>query len=221
MSVRGKVAVELAVIGTLATVFIVTFPKRNPLVDIALACFALGCLWLSAGYTKKVVWGATPPPVSENRTRRCVVVTFWLTASAVILLFTIGGFIAFHDGGWPAVMGRVFNRRIPLAFCCYLPWALVQQTLLQFYLLGRLLVLFPRRFLFLPFAITGTCFGLVHLPDVWTAFVTVVAGTVWSFLYYRYRLLLPLSFSHAALGTAFYYGIFGHDLAVEWRALLP
>jgi len=42
---------------------------------------------------------------------------------------------------------------------------------------------------------------------------------VWSFLYYRYRLLLPLAISHAALGSAFYYGIFGHDLAMEWKGL--
>jgi hypothetical protein len=33
--------------------------------------------------------------------------------------------------------------------------------------------------------------------------------------------LLPLAFSHAALGSAFYYGIFGHDLAAEWKAILP
>jgi hypothetical protein len=64
-------------------------------------------------------------------------------------------------------------------------------------------------------------FGFVHLPDVWTAAVTVASGMAWSFIYYRYRLLLPLAFSHAALGSAFYYGIFGHDLAEEWRALLP
>jgi hypothetical protein len=51
--------------------------------------------------------------------------------------------------------------------------------------------------------------------------VTVASGMAWSFIYYRYRLLLPLAFSHAALGSAFYYGIFGHDLAEEWRALLP
>ena len=107
------------------------------------------------------------------------------------------------------------------AFGCYLPWALMQQTLLQFYLLGRLLALFPKQYLFLPIIITGSCFGLVHLPDVWTASVTVASGMAWSFIYYRYRLLLPLAFSHAALGSAFYYGIFGHDLAVEWRALLP
>ena len=102
-----------------------------------------------------------------------------------------------------------------------LPWALMQQTLLQFYLLGRLLALLPKQYLFAPIIITGSCFGLVHLPDVWTASVTVASGMAWSFIYYRYRLLLPLAFSHAALGSAFYYGIFGHDLAVEWRALWP
>jgi len=97
----------------------------------------------------------------------------------------------------------------------------MQQTLLEFYLLGRLLALLPRQFRLVIMMITGMCFGLVHLPDVWTALVTVVAGTIWSFMYYRYRQLLPLAFSHAALGTAFYYGIFGHDLAAEWRAVLP
>jgi membrane protease YdiL (CAAX protease family) len=106
-------------------------------------------------------------------------------------------------------------------FGCYIPWALMQQTLLQFYLLGRLLVLFPKRLLWVPLTITAICFGLVHLPDMWTALVVVASGAVWCLIYYRYRLLLPLAFSHAALGLAFYYGIFGHDLAAEWRALLP
>ena len=65
--------------------------------------------------------------------------------------------------------------------------------------------------------------GEVHQEgrDVSTAVGTVAAGTVWSFLYYRYRLLVPLAFSHAALGSAFFYGLFGHDLAAEWQALLP
>ena len=43
----------------------------------------------------------------------------------------------------------------------------------------------------------------MHLPDVWTAAVTFASGMAWSFIYYRYRLLLPLAFSHAALGSAF------------------
>jgi membrane protease YdiL (CAAX protease family) len=94
----------------------------------------------------------------------------------------------------------------------------MQQTLFQFYLLGRLLVLFPKDQRIWPVLITGLGFSLVHLPDVWTSLVTAVAGVVWTFIYYRYRCLLPLAFSHAALGTAFYYGICGHDLAQEWQA---
>lgn len=221
MSVRGKVAVELSVIAVLTTIFLIVFPKRNPALDVALAGFALVCLALSAAYTKKVIWAASPAPVAENRFRRCLTVTLRITVPTAVLFLFIGGVVAYRNGGWPAVADRVFNWRILAAFGCYLPWALMQQTLLQFYLLGRLLALFPKRFRVVPFIITGMCFGLVHLPDVWTALVTVAAGTVWSFIYYRYRLLLPLAFSHAALGSAFYYGIFGHDLSAEWRALLP
>jgi hypothetical protein len=221
MSVRRKVAVELGIISVLTTIFLLLFPKRNPAVDVGLASFALVCLGISSGYTKKVIWAESPPLVSENRFKRCLVVTLWLTVPTAILFLLIGGFVAYKSGSWPAVAERVFNWRILAAFGCYLPWAMIQQTLLQFYLLGRLLALFPKRYFFVPLMITGTCFGLVHLPDVWTALVTVASGTVWSFLYYRYRLLLPLAFSHAALGSAFYYGIFGHDLAAEWRAILP
>jgi len=218
---RGKVAVELGIIAVLTTVFLWLFPKRSPVVDVGLAGFALLCLCVSAGYTKNVVWAASPRPVEENRFKRCVIVTLWLTVPPALIFLLIGGFVAHQDGGWPGVAGRVFNWRILAAFGCYLPWALMQQTLLQFYLLGRLLALFPKQYLFVPMIITAACFGLVHLPDVWTALVTVASGVVWSFIYYLYRLLLPLAFSHAALGSAFYYGIFGHDLAEEWRALLP
>ncbi len=108
---------------------------------------------------------------------------------------------------------RVFNWKILAVFGGYLVWALMQQTLFQFYLLGRLVALFPKNQPIWPVLITGFGFSLVHLPDVWTTLVTAVAGVVWTLIYYRYRYLLPLAFSHAALGTAFYYGICGHDLA--------
>lgn len=219
MNVRGKVAVELGVIALLTTVFLLLFPRRNPLVDVALAGLALLGVALSAKYTKRTVWAASPAPITENRVRRCVNVVFWVTIPPTVLFMLIGGMVAFHQGGWPAVADRVFNWRILAAFGCYLPWALMQQTLLEFYFLGRLLALFPRRYLFIPVIITGTCFGLVHLPDWWTASVTVAAGMVWSFIYYRYRLLLPLAVSHATLGSAFFYGLVGHDLAAEWRGL--
>ena len=221
MSVRQKVALELGVIAALTTVFLVLFPRRSPVLDVALAGFALLCLALTARYTKKVIWAVSPPPVSENRLKRCLVVTLWVTIPAVLVFLSIGFLLGFRDGGWPGAARRVFNWRILAAFGCYLPWALMQQTLFQFYLLGRLLALFPKNQPMPAVIITGLGFSLVHLPDVWTSLVTAVAGVVWTGLYFRYRLLWPLAFSHAALGSAFYYGIFGHDLAAEWRAVLP
>ena len=221
MTVRKKVALELGIITALTTVFLFVFPRRNPFVDVALAGFALVCLGLSAGYTKKVVWAASPPPVMTNRWKLCIGVTAWVTIPTALLLLSIGVVLGYHEGGWPAATSRVFNWRIFAAFGCYLPWALMQQTLFQFYLLGRLLAIFPKAQPMPAVVITGLSFALVHLPDVWTSLATAVAGVVWTFIYYRYRLLLPLAFSHAALGSAFYYGIFGHDLAVEWRAILP
>lgn len=221
MSVRAKVMVELAIVAFLTTGFLMLFPRRNPLLDVGLAGFALVCIVVSSRYTKRIIWANSPTPGSESSLKRSMTVCFWFTVPPALLFLTIGGIIAYRMGGWPAVGARIFNWRILVAFGCYLPWALMQQTLLQFYLLGRLLALFPKQLLLVPFMITGTCFGLVHLPDVWTALVTTAAGMVWSIIFYRYRRLLPLAFSHAVLGSAFFYGLFGHDLAAEWRSLLP
>lgn len=188
--------------------------------DLALAGFALLCIGLSVRYTRKVIWAASPPPVVENRFNRSLGFTLWVTLPTALVFLVIGGFLAYKAGGWPAVGNRVFTWRILAAFGFYLGWALMQQTLFQFYLLGRLLALFPKRHPLVSVVITGIAFSLVHLPDVWTMLATIPAGILWTFMYYRYRYLLHIAFSHAALGTAFYYGL-GVDLAVEWRALLP
>lgn len=219
MSVRGKVAIELGSIAVLTTIFLFLFPRRNMLVDVGLAALALLGVTLSARYTRQTIWTVSPSPVGNNHFKRCVSVVFWVTVPTAFLFFLFGGIMGYRHAGWPGVAGRVFTWRILAAFGFYLPWAFMQQMLLEFYFLGRLLVLFPKQYLFVPIIFTGCCFGLVHLPDLWTASVTVVAGMVWSVIYYRYRLLVPLAVSHAALGTAFYYGIMGHDLATEWKGL--
>lgn len=212
---------ELGVLALLTVTFLLLFPKRSPVADVGMATFALVCLGLSAGYTKKVIWAASPPPVAENRLKRCLVVTCWVTLPTALVLLAVGGVLACRSGGWPAFANRVLTWRLLAAFGCYALWAFMQQTLFQFYLLGRLLALFPNHQPVVPIAITGVGFALVHLPDVWTALATIPAGIIWTIIYYRYRLLWPLALSHAALGSAFYYGLFGQDLATEWRSFLP
>ena len=114
MSVRGKVAVELGIIAVLTTVFLLLFPRRSPVVDIGLAGLALLGIGVSAGYTKNVIWAASASPVAENRSGRCVAVTLWVTVPPALLFLSIGGIIAYNNGGWPAVANRVFNWRMIL-----------------------------------------------------------------------------------------------------------
>ncbi len=140
-----------------------------------------------------------------------------MSTPTLLLFLIVGAVLGYRNLGWAGVSRRLFDWRMLVVFAVYTLWALMQQTLLQFYLLGRLLVLFPNRKQMWPIAITGLCFSLVHLPDLATASVTAVAGVVWTLIYYRYRCLMPLAISHAALGTAFYYWVCGHDLAREWE----
>jgi hypothetical protein len=219
-SIRQKVALELGTLALLATTFLLLFPHRNPWLDIILAGFALLCILATAGYTKNVIWAASPPPHVQNSFKDCLKVTLWITIPTALVFFLIGGILAYRSAGWPAVVERIFDWKILLVFLAYTGWAFIQQTLFQFYLLGRLLVLFPKNQPIWPILITGLGFSLVHLPDIWTALVTAIAGPIWTLIYCRYRRLFPLALSHAALGTAFYYGVCRHNLAQEWRSAI-
>jgi len=194
----------------------VRFPERSPWADVGLAAVALSLIGLTARYTKQVVWGSVPADPLENRVRRCLTLVAWATLPVVTLFFIAGNVIGYQRDGWAGLAARVLNWRLLVAFACYFPWALMQQTLFQFYLLGRLCVLFPSARPLLLSAFTGTAYSLVHLPEVWTTLVTAIAGVAWSYLYFRFRLLWPLALSHALLGSTFYYWICGHDLVAEW-----
>jgi membrane protease YdiL (CAAX protease family) len=172
-------------------------------------------------YHQLFVWdgGPSPPKPEPHPFRRCAVLTLWVTLPPLLLFLLIGLWLGYQQGGWTGAEARVLNWKILLAFACYLPWALMQQTLFQFYLLGRLLALFPKVPPLALATVTDVAYALVHLPDLWTMLVTIFGGVVWSWFYYRYRSLLPLACSHAALGSAFYYWVYGHDLAAEWGRL--
>ena len=85
MTVRAKVALELGLLAALTVIFLVLFPVRNPAVDMGLAGFALVCIGLTAGYTRKVIWAASPPKPEAHPLRHCAVLTLWVTLPAVLL----------------------------------------------------------------------------------------------------------------------------------------
>lgn len=220
MKLRTKIALELGILGLLTVTFLLVFPRRAPLVDFGLAAFALLLIGATAGYTKRVVWASVPAKPLGDRQRRAWVWTLLFTGAVMVLFLAVGAAVGFRKGGWAGVSARILNPGMLLALGFYVPWALAQQTLFQFYLLGRLTVLCPGRPA-LAVVVTGIAYSLVHLPDYATTAVTAAAGVVWSLLYFRYRLLLPLALSHVVLGSTFYYWICGQNPAAGWNVMTP
>ncbi len=220
MKVRGRVALELLTLATLTVTFLLLFPKRSLAVDVILALCALGLVGLNARYTREVIWARFPRGPSSGGLKQCMWATMAITFSAVLVFFIVGIVIGYGNGGWEAVVDRVLNWKLLVAICVYLPWALLQQTLFQFYLLGRLRALFPTVHPIGAATLNGVAYALVHLPDLWITMVTAFGGIFWSYMYNQYRLLLPLALSHAVLGSTFYYWVYGCDLAEAWSELI-
>jgi membrane protease YdiL (CAAX protease family) len=217
---RRRVAVELLILGVLSSGFLVLFPRRPIFVDLGLALFALGLILLNASYTRAQFWGQWPVEVGRAGWRRGVLVTMTLTVLVILVFVLVGAVIGYQGAGWPGVKARILHPYIPTAVLLYLPWALLQQTLFQFYLLARVRALCPSLHPLAPSALNGLIFGLVHTSDIWIVLLAALGGTLWSFLYLRYRRLWPLAVSHAFVATTFYYWVYGYDLASRWSAFL-
>jgi membrane protease YdiL (CAAX protease family) len=217
-SLKTRLGIELIALAILTTIFLVLFPRRPIFVDESLALFALLLLAVNVKFTRNVVWAQFPPPASKRyRLRKCLRLVMTMTFSWVLVLLAVGIAIGYSQSGWETAFNRVCNWRILIAICLYFPWGLVQQTLFQFYLLGRLRTLLPSSTAII---CTGLAFALVHLPDLWVTLATAVTGLFWTYLYYRYRLLTPIALSQAILGATFYSWIYGEDLAKTWTELL-
>jgi hypothetical protein len=111
------------------------------------------------------------------------------------------------------VLERFANWHMLAVAALYFPWALLQQYIFQFYWFGRWLRLVP---VGLAVALTAVAFAAVHFPRWPVMAVTLVSGTAWALIYYRWRSLVPLAVSHALLGTALHYWVFGNDLLERW-----
>jgi membrane protease YdiL (CAAX protease family) len=213
-ALRERILVELLSIGVLAAVYLLAFPARPRYLDGVFGLLAVALIGASAGSSRRI-W-AEQPAVSLPYRRRLRSAFGWVmlfTVPATLLLLVVGLSIGYARGGWTGAAERVSNWHLIPAVAIYLLWALVQQFVFQFYLLGRLLYLLPP-----PWAIAATAliFSAVHFPRVAVMAAVAVAAVVWSTLYRRYRTLVPLAVSHAILGSTLHMWVFGRDLFAQW-----
>ena len=208
VALRKRVAFELATLTVLTPIFLYYVPRGGGLYAAA-ALLLLTFIAVTAADTRVRVWGR---PGSRNlgRLSHATVAMLTLTMPVVALFFA-----------WCVWRGHhVSYVNLLLALCIYLPWALLQQTIFQFYLLGRLRVLLPLASPTLLAAINGVAYGLVHLPNQQVTMLTIIGGTFWSYSYLRDRQIWPIAISHAVVGTTFYYFVSARDLYSELLAHL-
>ncbi len=204
-------AFELAAIGAAALVFVATFQVRPPYLDFALAAAAVALIAFSAARSRRF-W-ALARSVDPTGARGAWKAALMFTAVALVVLAVAA--LLFAPADSPAA-ARFANWHMLAAAALYFPWALLQLYIFQFYWFGRWLTLVPVP---VAVALTAVAFAAVHYPRWPVMLVTLVAGAAWALIYYRWRSLLPLAVSHALLGTALHYWVFGNDLLQRWLQL--
>ncbi|MCY3017635.1 MAG: CPBP family intramembrane metalloprotease [Planctomycetota bacterium] len=216
LTLRLRVAIELTVLAVATTLLLIFLPRHmhNTVVYASLALVGLGLVGFTARETKERIWG--PPESPEfDRIRRCALGMTALTVPPVFLFLLLGLAARYWDLWLPAGACSMFSLHFLIALVLYPVWALLQQTLFQFYLLGRLRALLPFASPLFLSILNGVFYGLVHVPNWPVALVTIIGGTFWSYSYHRDRYVLPIALSHAALASTFYYWILGKDLVAE------
>jgi membrane protease YdiL (CAAX protease family) len=209
---RRRILLELAVLALL-TVLYLSFAHDRPMgVDVGTALVGMGLVGLLARETSQRLWGPATSPEFE-RVRRSTAAMVLVTAPTVLIFLGFGVVDAYLEHHrWGAVLTRLFHWHFFVTLVLYVPWALVQQYLFQFYLQARLRALLPYGRPLVLASINGVLFGLMHLPDWPVMLVTITGGVVWSYSYQRDRRLLPLAVSHALVGATFYYWAYEVDL---------
>jgi membrane protease YdiL (CAAX protease family) len=208
-----SVMLELAAIGAVALVFVATFQVRPPYIDFVLAAAAVALIVFSAARSRRL-W-ALARSVDPTGARGAWSAALSFTAGALVVLGIVALLVMRNAGIPPGE--RFGNWHILVVAALYLPWALLQQYIFQFYWFGRWLQLAPVP---VAVALTAIAFAAVHFPRWPVMAVTLVAGGVWALIYYRWRSLVPLAVSHALLGTALHYWVFGNDLLERWVPML-
>lgn len=199
---RRRFQVELLLLLVLTPLFLLVMPHKMS-VFVPAALLFLVYVLIDAHFTQPKIWQQRPP--EPQALKRALQFTALITLPPFFMMLGLGIYLDHHILGPNLLQGMAL----------YLAWALVQQTLFQVYLLGRLHVVFPRLGDSALATINGLAYALVHLPYLWVTLGTLSLGIVWTFLFIRYRKLWPLALSHAMLATAFYYWVMNRDLIAE------
>jgi|SRR4029450_1229309 membrane protease YdiL (CAAX protease family) len=213
---QRRAAVELLVLATSTAMFLLLLPSRPLWMNMGLALLALALVGISARETRERFWGSAAGDW-RRRQRRSAELVLGLTLPVVVAFGTFAA-AGVEPRSVGAMVARLFGPGFFVTFAVFVPWALGQQTLFQFYLLGRLRALLPRASPLVPVVLTGLGYGAVHLPDWEVALLAGAAGILWSFAYQRDRVLLPIAGSHAMLGATYFSWVRGRGLSL---ALLP
>jgi hypothetical protein len=210
---------ELLGVVTLAALYVTLWPVRPAGTDPAMALVGLALVAVTARRTTERVWGHPPPGVARLWGGAQTMARFTIPLLVGFAVFGIVGALSVrHD--WSHVGSELFAPQVLVMLGLYLPWAVVQQTLFQFYLLGRLRVLMPATSPLLVAAVNALGFAAAHWPEPDVMILTLIAGLVWSHTYLRHRSVLPLAVSHALLGTAYFSWVrHSHAVRIFWLAL--
>ncbi len=199
---RRRFQLELLLLLILTPLFLLLMPHKLS-VFLPVALLFLAYVLIDARFTQSRIWQHPCP--GPQTTRKTLQYAALITLPPFILMLGLGIYLE-HT---------ILGPNLLLGFTLYLLWALVQQTLFQVYLLGRLKVVFPRFNDPWLAIINGSAYALVHLPYWWVVLGTWPLGILWTLLYIRYRTLWPLALSHALLATAFYAWLLNRDLIAE------
>ncbi|HLJ76380.1 MAG TPA: CPBP family glutamic-type intramembrane protease [Acidobacteriaceae bacterium] len=151
-------------------------------------------------YWITVAWIVVTGILARDRSRP---IGLGLTGLRESLWIVPGGVALFFIGMWIAAWAHTLHRLygpLPLAMhvLTYGIWALIQQFILQVYVLLRLLRLGLSR----PRAIgvAALMFAVAHIPNPVLTPAVIVWGTVSCLLYLRYRNLYAIALAHGMLG---------------------
>ncbi len=172
---RRRAAIEFGTLACLTALFLALLPRRPLRVDMGLALLAVAAVCLTWRETRERFWGPAADPWAQ-RMRRSLALML-APSVAVVLGFGVHAALAVEPRSTEAVFVRLFRPGFLSTLALFVPWALTQQALFQFYLHGRVRALLPARS-WLPVVLTGLGYGAVHLPDRELALVTAAAGIV-------------------------------------------